>query len=141
MAIVRNIRSEPSGSTAVEFALVFPCFLVMLIASLCYGVYVGTLQCVQQLAAEAARASVAGLSPAERSNIAQTFVADHLSAYPLLTASRTSLFVSEGTPPDYTFTVSVSFDMASSFIYQFSKLLPLPPTQITRSAVVRRGGF
>jgi Flp pilus assembly protein TadG len=129
------------GSSAVEFALVFPCFLLMLFASVCYGVYIGTLHSVQQLAAEAARASVAGMSATERASIAQNFVSGHLAAYPLLTPDRTTISVTEGTAPDYSFQVSVSFDMVGSVIYAFNGILPLPPALITRSAVVRRGGF
>lgn len=130
-----------AGSTAVEFALTFPCLILMLLACVGYGVAVATLHSVQELAAEAARASIPGLSSQDRETLARTFIARNIAAYPLLDATTTAVAVNDGAAPDYAFSVAVTVDLTNSFIYQFRGLLPLPAPKLTRAAVVRRGGF
>src|SRR5689334_21418066 len=61
---------DVSGVAAIEFAVVFPLFLLIILAIIGYGSYLGAAHSVAQLAADAARASVAGLSDTERASIA-----------------------------------------------------------------------
>ena len=129
------------ASAAVEFALTLPCLVLVLFATIGYGVTIATLHSVQQIAAEAARASIAGLSSQDRETLARTFVTQNIAAYPLLDAQKTTVAVNDGSAPEYAFSVAVTIDLTNSFIYQFRNLLPLPAPQITRSAIIRRGGF
>ena len=62
------------GASAVEFALITPLFLLMLFGIVIFGGYLTMVHGVQQLAAEAARSSVAGISDSERNTIATGYV-------------------------------------------------------------------
>src|ERR1700712_5175476 len=76
------------GASAVEFAMLVPIFLVMLFGIVVYGSYLTMVHGVQQLAAEAARSSIAGITNSERGSLAASYVAANASTYPLLTASN-----------------------------------------------------
>ncbi len=56
---VRTFRTAQDGAIAVEFALVFPVFLLVVFGIIVYGSYLAVVHGVQQLAAEAARSSIA----------------------------------------------------------------------------------
>ena len=59
---------------AVEFALVLPFFIALVFGIIIFGSYLAVVHGVQQLAAEAARSSVAGLTDSERASLAQSYV-------------------------------------------------------------------
>jgi Flp pilus assembly protein TadG len=59
MSRLRRFDRAQSGASA-EFALIMPVFLAMLFGIVVFGAYLGVVHDVQQLAAEAARSSVAG---------------------------------------------------------------------------------
>ena len=77
-----------SGASAVEFSLTFPLFLIVIFGIVVFGAYLAMVHGVQQLAAEAARSSVAGLSDSERNSLATSYVTSNVGTYPLLDASR-----------------------------------------------------
>jgi len=125
----------------VEFALITPCFLLLIFGLSIYASIYVTLNGIQQLAAEAARASVAGLNDTERNELAQAYILNNTGAYPFLNAQK--LTVTAGTTGTVapTYQVSLTYDMSGSFIYTFTRMLPLPPPQIVRSAAIQRGGY
>jgi Flp pilus assembly protein TadG len=53
---------KPDGASAVEFAIIAPVFILMIVGMLAYGIYFGAANSVQQIAADAARTSIAGLN-------------------------------------------------------------------------------
>ncbi|MGY4226729.1 Flp pilus assembly protein TadG [Bradyrhizobium sp. USDA 4503] len=55
-----------SGASAVEFALMLPLFLAFIFGIIVFGSYLAMVHGVQQLAAEAARSSIAGMTDTER---------------------------------------------------------------------------
>ncbi|MDX6806918.1 TadE/TadG family type IV pilus assembly protein [Terrihabitans rhizophilus] len=132
---------DEGGASAVEFALVAPVFLMLVIGIFAFGLYLGTAHCVQQLAAEAARASVAGLSPAERSSLAQGLVTNSLPSYTLLDPAALSLAVNADPADANLINIDLSYDTSGMGIWAFERLLPLPPKMIHRGAVIRRGGY
>lgn len=126
------------GAAAVEFAFVAPCLLLLIFGAAVFGSVLTIYHGVQQLAAEAARASVAGLSDSECDQLARSFVAGNAAVYAFLDPTRLTVSTaSQGNA----FRVAVSYDLSSSFIFGFARLLPMPPPAVTRSAVVQRGGF
>lgn len=137
--INRLIRCR-RGSSAVEFAMVLPMFLTLVFGIVVFGSYLSVIHGVQQLAAEAARSSVAGLSEAERGSIATSFVAANANTYPMIDSSK--LAVSAATSPSNAnvFVVTVNYDASSLFIYALP-FVPLPPKNIIRSAMIPYGGF
>ena len=77
MALLGRQREAQAGSAAIEFALVAPVFLAMLLGILVYGLYFGLSHSVEQLAAQAARVSVAGLDDQERETLAEAYLTDN----------------------------------------------------------------
>jgi Flp pilus assembly protein TadG len=132
---------DRSGVAAIEFAIVGPLFFMVLLGVLIFAIYFGTVHSVQQLAAEAARATVQGLTDSERAALAQTQVNSSVGSYPLIDPNYLS--VSAATSPNDAnlFNVSISYDASRSIVFAFEGLIPMPPKTIARSAVVRRGGY
>ncbi|GLK56786.1 Flp pilus assembly protein TadG [Methylopila capsulata] len=126
---------------AVEFALIAPVFISIVAGVVFYGVYFGAANSVQQLAADAARASIAGLSDAERVAIARQHVIAAAPSFVLIDASRTSVTAKPSTSDPNLFEVAVSYDASRLTIWGLDGLLPLPSKTITRTAAVQRGGF
>jgi Flp pilus assembly protein TadG len=129
-----------NGVAAVEFALVAPVFLALLLGILYYGIYFGAVSSVQELTADAARASVAGINQTERQAIVSSYVKDSSADYLLLrnTVIEVEAAAFPGDPTRYTVTLSTD---ASSLPLQSANLFPLPSKTIKRTAVVRIGGY
>lgn len=152
MATIRNQFATPSASTwrarkfddsgasAVEFAVVFPLFLVITLVILAYGIYFGAAHSVQQLAADAARSSIPGLNEAERTQLTQNYVTANAASYPLLKASKVTVTTAHGSATPDDMVVTVKYDSRALPIWGFSALFPLPSPMIERVAVIHRGG-
>jgi len=140
-SITTKIYKQSTGSAAVEFALIIPCFLLLIFGLSVYASIYITLNGIQQLASEAVRASVAGLNDTERNQLAQAYISNNTSAYPFLNAQRLTMTSGTTGTTAPTYQVSLSYDMSGSFIYSVTSLLPLPPPHIVRSAAIQRGGY
>ncbi len=129
------------AASAVEFALVLPLFIVLVLGIVVFGSYLATVHGVQQLAAEAARSSVAGLNDGERQTLATQYVAANAGAYPLIAASH--LVVSAGTSGtgEGVFVVTVDYDASDMFIFALPRFVPSPPSRIVRQAAIPFGGY
>jgi Flp pilus assembly protein TadG len=136
----RFFRGE-DGASAVEFAIVFPLFLALLFGIIIYGSYLVVVHGVEQLAAEAARSSIAGLSDSERASLAQSYVTSNVTYYPLISLSRLTVNAAASSSNANNFVVTVSYDDSNSFIYLLPQLVPAPPSNIVSSAVIPRGGY
>ena len=128
------------GAAAVEFAMLLPLFLTLVFGIVVFGSYLAVVHGVQQLAAEAARSSVAGLSDSERSSIASNYVSANVGTYPLITPSKISVNAATSGSDPNVFVVTVSYNAAGMFIYSLP-FVPSPPTSIVRSASIPYGGF
>ncbi len=138
---VRRLARNRSGSVAIEFAVIAPVLLIALVGILMYGLYFGTASSVQQLAADAARASVAGLSDAERATIARQHVAATAGSYVLIDGTRAQVTARPSTSNPNIFEVAVTYDATSLALWSLNGLLPLPSPTIVRSAAIQRGGY
>ncbi len=141
MAAARTFFADRRANAAVEFGLTLPVFLVIVLGILVYGLYFGVAHGVQQLAAEAARASVSGLSDAERAAIARRTALDTIDRYPLLRSRGLEIEGRTDAADPERFIVTVRYDASHLGLSAFSRLLPTPPEAIERSAIIRRGGF
>ena len=129
------------GASAIEFAIIAPVFVALVLGIIGYGLYLGTAHSLAQLTADAARASVAGLTDAERSLIVSQHVQTNASHYPLLDTRKlitTSGVVTDA--PDQ-FSVVLTYDSSQLPIWHFDKLVPLPPKVLRRTATIQRGGY
>lgn len=136
-----SFARDQRGTAAIEFGLTLPIFLVLVLGVLVYGLYFGVAHGVQQLAAEAARASVAGLSETERAEIARRNVNETLGNYPLLRSGQMSVEGRNDPADPQRFIVTIEYDASHLGLAAFSGLLPTPPEAIRREAIVRRGGY
>ncbi len=130
-----------SGASAVEFALVLPAFLAIIFGIVMFGSYLAVVHGVQQLAAEAARSSVAGLSEGERSSLANNYVTSNVGSYPLITPARLTVNAATSPSDANVFVVTVNYDASGMFFYSLPSFVPSPPTHVVRSAAIPRGGY
>jgi Flp pilus assembly protein TadG len=139
---LRMVRGHDDGTAAIEFALVLPVFLVVLLGILAYGIYFAAAHSTAQLAADAARASVAGLTDAERSSLARNSVLSNAGNYSVLIDPKKVTVEAAALASDATeFRVAVRYDAHNLPIWSFAPFLPLPSETIERVAVVKRGGY
>jgi Flp pilus assembly protein TadG len=146
---MRNLRCSglhcflrgQTGATAVEFAIVFPFFLALLFGIIIYGSYLVVVHSVHQLAAEAARSSMPGLSDSERASLAQSYVTSNVTYYPLISSNRLTVSAAASSTNANVFVVTVSYDDSNSFIYLLPQLVPAPPSSVVSSAAIPRGGY
>lgn len=141
IASLGSFGRNQAGTSAIEFAFVAPVLLLLLLGIMGYGYVFGIYHSVQQMAAEAARSSVAGLSDAERARIAQDYVAAHADAYAFIDPAKVTVRTLQTGPQRQDFEVAVSYDMTGSLYDRLSLLVSLPQPLIERRAVVQRGGY
>ncbi len=134
----RSFRRDRSGSTAIEFAVISPVLILMLLGILVYGGYFMLSHSLQQMANDAARASVAGLTDTERSTLAQTAVSNDVQTYSYL---KPQLLSVNYTDQNQVLTVTVIYNASSSPFWALNGLVPMPSSTLTRSASVQIGGY
>lgn len=127
-----------SGAAALEFAIIGPIMVVMLLGICSYGGYFWISHSVQQLANDAARAAMGGLDTSERTSLAEASLADGIGSYVWLTAANADVSVQSSANG---LTVSVAYDASDTPFWSMQGLVPMPSTTIARSASVRLGGY
>ena len=137
--MIRFLQCRRAAS-AVEFALLVPLFLTLVFGIVIFGAYLAMVHDVQQLAAEAARSSVAGLSDSERNSLATGYVSANAPTYPLLTAAKLTVNAAPSANDANVYVVTVNYDASGSFIYALP-FVPAPSPAIVRSAAIPYGGF
>lgn len=137
-AIRRFIRAT-SGSSAIEFALVAPLFLLILFTLVAYALYLSAASTVEQLAANASRMALAGLDATERRTIAEEFVDGAVFDHILIDASALDLSIVEDAAAGH-FTVRLTFDAETLPIWNLVTF-PMPATEIERNATIRISGL
>lgn len=141
-ALALHYRRESGGSAAIEFALLCPVLLLLLLGILAYGLYFFAAHSAAHIAANAARASVAGISDAEREMLARNAVADELKSHPIFLAPS-KVVVSAGriSADPTSYRVAITVDAEQLPIWNLSPFLPLPSRDIEQSAVIKIGGY
>ena len=133
----RKMLSSNGGAAAVEFALIAPLFLMSFIAT---GIYLSTAYSVQQIAADAARTAVAGLSAQERTDLATAFINSATIRYPFIRAEDLDVQVSDDPQDPHQFVVALTYDASSLPIWGLYTFA-MPESQIHRYATIRMGGL
>lgn len=130
--------TDSTGSMAVEFALLCPVLVVLLMGIVSYGSWLWLAQSMQGIASEAARASIAGVSDAEREALARAEVAVHTPG--LFQVAPSDVVVEVDTDATQ-LTVRLSYDSTRHPLMHAATLLPRPPQTVQAVAVVRTGGY
>lgn len=142
--------SDESGLAAVEFALVAPVFIMLLLGIVVFGIHFGTWLAVNQAAAEGARASVAGMDLEERRELATDTAEAILAAYgPILGDSGWTVEAKASSADPRLFEVTVTYDQAARNAAtglqgdseDDDPLVVLPLSNPTATATVSNGGY
>ena len=138
--LLRWVR-DTRGTSAVEFAILTPVFLLLLTGMLAYGIYFGAAHSLRQLAADAARTAIAGLNEPERNKLVKAFLDANAGDYMLIERNRLSYTIGDkpGDPNQYR--VTLSYDASQLPIWNLYPPLPLPSNKIGYSSTIRRGGI
>jgi len=136
----RRLWSRTSGASAIEFAIVAPVFFLFVITAIGYGLYFSTAHSVQQLVADAARASIAGMTTTERQALALDYIKRSTFDSILIDASKLKVSVTPDPGNSEQFTVEVSYDASSLPIWNLYAFA-LPGSEIARRATIRVGGI
>ncbi len=130
-----------AGTSAVEFALLSPLFILLMMAIAGYGIYFGASHSVQQIAADAARTAIAGLNAAERQQLATSFIARNAGQYVFVDPNKLTVTTQDSAVDGSQFVVALSYDARNLPIWNLFDRLPMPDTTITRNATIRIGGL
>ncbi|WP_286719871.1 TadE/TadG family type IV pilus assembly protein [Devosia sp. 63-57] len=75
-----NLLDDTQGAAVIEFAILTPVFVLLMTGMLAYGIYFGTAHSLQQLAADAVRVSLAGLTTQESRDLVESYIHNNASA-------------------------------------------------------------
>ncbi|WP_075288913.1 TadE family protein [Pararhizobium arenae] len=128
------------GAAAVEFALVAPLFFMTVLTMIGYGVYLSASHSLQQIAADAARTAIAGLTANERHSLADTYIRTSITGYAFIDVSKVSFDVQDDVSNIDQFTVTISYDASALPIWNLFTFA-MPDREITRYATIRIGGI
>ncbi len=131
-------RLDRSGAAAVEFAIVGPMLILVLMGVFTYGGYFFTAHTIQQLTNDAARAAIAGLDDDERRTLAQQSLRASIAAQGALRGDLADVTV---TRSGQMLTVAVTYDAGDDLYWAFQSLVPAPASRISRRASIQLGGF
>jgi Flp pilus assembly protein TadG len=132
----RGALTNARGVAAVEFALIAPVFIALVMGTITYGSYFLSAHTIQQIANDSARASIAGMDDDERKAIIQSTVDTQIAGYPFLKGKVKGVDVQR---QDATVSVRVTYDGHKDIWTQL--LVPAPSTMIVRDAVIQLGGY
>lgn len=137
----KDFGSCRRATSAVEFALLAPLFIFLLLGMVAYGIYFGASHSLQQISADAARTAVAGLDATERQTLVSQFIAANAAGYPFIDALKLTVAADDSTADANQFVVSVTYDARDLPIWNLFRTLPLPDTTISRRSTIRIGGL
>jgi Flp pilus assembly protein TadG len=134
-----RLKKDRAGTSALEFAIIAPLFVLSLFTLIAYGIYLSVTHSVQQIVADAARTAVAGLDTAERVSLVNRYIDSSRLDYSFL--NRTKMLVEVGDDPGNPdqFTVRITYDSSDLPIWKLFTFA-LPAQKIERYATVRVGG-
>lgn len=138
---IPRFRRSNTGTSAVEFALLAPVFILILLGMVAYGIYFGASNSVQQIAADAARTALAGLNQTERQTLVASFLSNNASGYPFVDASKLTYQANDSTADGNQFVVSIQYDARNLPIWNLFPRLVMPNTTISRRSTIRVGGI
>ena len=140
MGAGRLFRDRAAG-TAVEFAMLCPLYLFLVLGMTAYGIYFGASHSVQQISADTARVAVAGLDAAERRSLATRFVELNAGGYIFINPRRLTVDVADSIADGSQFDVTVTYDASELPIWNLLDRLKMPGQVIRRSSTIRIGGI
>lgn len=129
----RELAADTRAAVLVEAAFALPILIMLLLGVVTWSGWFMAAHSLQEVANEAARASVAGMDAAERQQIVEATV--DKSVLQTGTLQPELVQISTGLSDEY-FRVTLNYDLTKSRIFRNS-LIPLPGDSIKRDALVR----
>jgi Flp pilus assembly protein TadG len=139
--ILQHLLGDRSATSAVEFAILSPLFLIFVMGIIAYGIYFGASHSVQQNESDAARTAIAGLSETERRSLAIDYVNRNAGGYPFIDPHKLTIEVGDNTADGSQFVVSLRYDARDLPIWNLVAGLPMPNMTITTRTAIRIGGI
>ncbi|WP_341861229.1 TadE/TadG family type IV pilus assembly protein [Gymnodinialimonas sp. 57CJ19] len=130
--LLRFFRRE-TGAVAIEFVLLAPLLFGLLFGIIFVGYAMALSHSVQQLASASARASVAGITTQERTEIYDAYIEEASSNYPLL---RQEAIADTPTITGSDIRVEISYAVDGSLLDLASGILGMELTHLEGSAYV-----
>lgn len=121
----------------IEFAVIAPVFIMILAGIIAYGGYFWRAHSLQQIANDAARSALAGLTATERDALARDSVAREMEPLAGIAADRATVRISEAND---LLVVTLTYDASDDAFLQLG-LVPLPDRRIRRTAAIRLAGL
>ena len=140
MSLISRMRGDTDGAAALEFAIIAPLFFMTIFTMIGYGIYLSATHAIQQIAADAARTAVAGLSATERKSLAQSFIQSSALDYAFINKAKLTVAVADDVQNHNQFTVTIVYDSSDLPIWKLFSFA-LPDENIRRYATVRLGGI
>lgn len=140
MSILMRLHICRHGAAAIEFAIVAPLFFLCVLTMIAYGIYFSAAHSIQQIAADAARSAIAGLSEAERKQIAADYIRSSTMNQTFIKTSRMNVSVEDDANNANQFTVTIQYDASDLPVWGLFTFA-LPSKTIERYATIRVGGI
>lgn len=129
------------AATAVEFAILAPIFLMLILGMIAYGIYFGASHSIQQLAADAARIAMSGLSASERTVLVTDYINRNGSGYAFVDPSKLDISAHDSAADGSQFVVAVTYDASNLPIWGLFHGMAMPGKTIRRQSTIRIGGL
>lgn len=136
-----RFRRCNKAAAAIEFAILSPIFLMLLLGMIAYGIYFGASHSVQQLAADAARIAMSGLSAAERQALVADFISRNGAGYAFVNPAKLVVDARDSVADGSQFVVSVTYDASNLPIWGLFYGIAMPGKTISRQSTIRLGGL
>lgn len=130
-----------SGTVIIEFIFLAPLFLLLMLNIITGGIYLGAYHILQHVTAEAARATLAGSSDAERLLLAQQSINAGLSNGYLVKAQAVQLQIGTVGQSQASYRVALSFDARTLGLSGVPGFSAFAPARLSASYDVRPGGL
>lgn len=140
MTTMKRFRNCDRGTAALEFAIISPIFILVLMTLIAYGIYLSAAHSVQQIAANAARTAVAGVTAAERVQLVNTYITTSTLNDAILNRAKFTVTVAADPGNANQFTVLLVYDAQDLPIWNLYSFA-MPSKTITRTATIRIGGI
>ncbi len=137
----RRFAKDDTATSAIEFALLSPLFLFLLLGMVAYGIYFGAAHSIQQIAADAARVAIAGVDQSERQTLARTYISQNADGFPFIDGRMLTVDARDSAADGSQFVVTLSYDARDLPIWGMFTNLPLPKMTIVRKTTIRIGGI
>lgn len=140
MQIFPRLSDRREGAAAVEFALIAPLFFMTILTMIGYGIYLSASHSIQQIAADAARTAIAGLSATERHDLADHYIRTSINGYAFIDSGKVVFDVQDDVNNLDQFTVTITYDASALPVWNLFTFA-MPDQEISRYATIRLGGI